>query len=472
MTRDVTGATPANRLLNLGRWLGPWGLLILTIPIWWVMGLDHAIWLLGAFLLGGFALRRPALQPFGVAALLFYGVLLLSGLLGAEGTRWITFARDAVIVAAFLLAIVGAARLTHQPGQVHGLVFALACVILVSSVGSMIAFVLRDPLQFTTPIAPFVPDTIAETRLGEVSLTTRILGTLDFFAGIRLLRPQGLFIFATSQALALAVAIPVLMAARSWIPWLRWPLLALAGLASAVLVITTTRGAILALVAAALGIWLLRRWTIGNIVIPLNLRSGAVMVAGMSLIVAVSLITGAATPVIRLFTTRSFDTRSSLYEETLSFWAERPILGWGTEVDYEAPPTPKPTAKPTPKPTPSPTAKPSPTATPEPRPGDNPPLGSHSQYLGVLFKQGLVGAMLFVALSAVLATHAVRLFRSPRPGTDWLVIAFAASLIGAITESLWLDPATAVIIAIAWGLVLGLGRKTEPPRLDRPQNMR
>src|SRR5699024_8690 len=116
----------------------------------------------------------------------------------------------------FGCAVIGTASLVGRGRRLAWLLAAVAIVVAVSVIGSLIAFVVRDPLAFSTPIAQWVPDVIASTRLGAVSLTERILGTLDYFISIPLLRPQGLFLFSTSQAVALAVAIPVFIAMATW----------------------------------------------------------------------------------------------------------------------------------------------------------------------------------------------------------------------------------------------------------------
>lgn len=444
-------------------------LLILSIPFWWVLGLDQAVWLAAGLALGLTAIREHVSPPrwFVIASGLFLIGMVVSGVLGAQGSRWITLARDVLIAAAFLLAVVGASAAASVAGRLRWLVAAIAGVTAVSVLASLVTFALRNPFGFDTPIAPFVPDVIASTRLGEVSLTHRVLGTMDFFIAFQVLRPQGLFLFSTSQAVALVVAMPLFMAAAAWYPRWRWPLWILTLASAAVLVATTTRGAMLGLLLSAVVVWLARRWTIGFISISLNWRSALVFVGLAALIVLGAVVTGAARPISQLVTARSFDSRTGLYEVTVERWADRPLLGWGTEVDYQ--PTPRPTARPTPSPTPrpSPTPTPRPTPPPEPRPQDNPPLGSHSHYLGVLFKQGLVGVVLFVSIIFIVAAHAAGVFRRPRPGTDWLVVAFGASLVAAITESLWLDPATAVFVGVAWGLILGFGRQSD----DRPAQL-
>ena len=61
----------------------------------------------------------------------------------------------------------------------------------------------------------------------------------------------------------------------------------------------------------------------------------------------------------------SANTRMKIYIQTFNSFLERPIFGWGTERDVK---------------------------------GLAYPLGSHSYYLGTLYKQGIVGFSLFISI--------------------------------------------------------------------------
>jgi len=63
----------------------------------------------------------------------------------------------------------------------------------------------------------------------------------------------------------------------------------------------------------------------------------------------------------------SANARSKIYIQTFESFLERPIFGWGTERDVK---------------------------------GLAYPLGSHSYYLGTLYKQGVAGLVLFLSIIA------------------------------------------------------------------------
>ena len=426
-------------------------LLIVSMPLWWLLGLDQAAWLAAGFALGASAIATPDLpRGIAIAATCFVGAVAVSGFLGASGLRWFTFAREILIVSAFFGALAGVASMGMGSRPFRNLVGAVAVFMTVSAALTLFAFLIQDPLTFRTPFADLVPDAIADTRLGELSLIVRSLGSPSTFLGSDyFLRPQGLFLFSTSEAVALAASIPLLLAASFWWPRFGWHLRVVAGLGVTALFATTTRVPIAALSGAAVVAWIARGWTRGHLIVPLNRKTLPVIFVVLLGALGAALALGVSDPILELVAARNVETRASLYEATLERWADRPLLGWGTEVDWI--------------PTDQPAGTPQPNATPTPPPGSVdldalPPLGSHSQYLGVLFKQGIVGLLLFVVVVGYVSAAAVRLFRRNATRDDLLVVGFLATVISAVTESLWLDPATAVCVAILWGLIVGRAR--------------
>jgi len=423
-------------------------LLIVSMPLWWLLGLDQAAWLAAGFALGSFAITaRGAPRGIVVAAACFLGAVAVAGLLGANGVRWLTFAREILIVGAFFGALAGVASMETGARHLRNLVGAIAVFTAASSALTLLALLIQEPLTFRTPIADLVPEAIADTRLGQLSLMVRSLGSLSTFLGSdSFLRPQGLFLFSTSEAVALAAVIPLLLAASLWWSRWSWPLRGVAVLAAFALFATTTRVPIAALAASGLVVWIARGWTRGHLIVPLNRRTLPVIFVVLLGVIGAALALGVSDPIRELVASRNIETRAFLYQATVERWAERPLLGWGTEVDWI--------------PTDEPASSPEHTATPPPTPGSNdldaiPPLGSHSQYLGVLFKQGLAGLLLYLVVVGLVAAAAIRLFRRNAIDSDLLVVGFIATVISTVTESLWLDPATSILVAILWGLIVG-----------------
>lgn len=437
--------------------------LLLAVPGLWRLGLDQAAWIAIGLALGALTLHAQPRRRLVLLAAWFVLVLAISGLLGAQGYRWITFARELGIAVTFFAAMLGASVLSASDRTARYVVIGLAFVVAVSSVASLVAYVSESLFLFRTPIGSLVPEQIAATRLGEISLISRALGTSDYFLGSSFVRPQGLFLFATSQAVAIAVFTPILLAAAAWYPALRWWFVATAVVAVAALIATTTRVPIVALPASLAAVALVRWGARGGLArLSAHRRLVASGLAAVLLVSTVLVMAGAAGPLIEVLSTRSLGSRSALYAETLEGWTMRPVLGWGTEIDVGGPDVSGGSA-----------------------PGPDeldvdvrglPPLGSHSQYLGVLFKQGLAGFAIFAAIVALLVVAAWRLVIHGTRSDALLAAAVGSTLLAGVTESIWLDPASSLVIAVAWGFVVGTaGRLTRPdpgagPRLVAPSS--
>jgi O-antigen ligase len=424
------------------------------VPVWWVLGLDQAAWLAIGGFLGLGALRIGHDRLAFSLGLVFIATVVISGVLGAQGFRWLTLAREIAIVSSFFLALLGVVAYSRREADRQVLVFFFIAFVVASSALSLLSFIFELPLRFSTPIGPLVPPEIAGTGLGRLSLVQRSIGEESYFLGREFLRPKGLFLFSTSQAVAQAVTIPLIAAAYQWFPKRRVVLGAAGVVVLAALLASTTRGPILALIVGLIVVWFIRRRAQGAITIHIPLRGGrfAIWLSAAVAVMIFALASGALQPALEIATTRSLEGRSGLYERTINEWQRRPLVGWGTERDWR--PTPPPARTPLPTPTPTPVPTPAPAPSPDAAPPERPPLGSHSHYLGVLFKQGMLGLIALSAIIGVLLTRSYRIFRQARPGSDFVLVAVVVTLLAGATESLWLDPATALFVAMAWGLGL------------------
>lgn len=433
--------------------------LVVLMPVAWVIGVDQALWIAAAVLLGATALRSRDIPTSWIVLGALFVVIVIAGVLGATGFRWATLARELAIVLAFAAVVMVVSPGTPERSS-RPFVVATLCFVFLSSAASIVSFMLQDPFRFATPIASLIPEFVARTGLGMQSFTERSLAEPSFFLGQQFLRPQGFYLFSTSQAVAQAVSLPLFVVAAAWHPRWRW-LFAVAGLVTtAALVLSTTRSALAAILISLAGVWLARRIADGQIKLTIPLRGrAAVWTVGIGVVVCIGgIATGLFDPLTNVITTRSLEGRTALYEMTVDSWADRPIIGWGTEVDWTPTPQPSPTPSPTPAPTPTPTPTPAPAPSTKP---DLPPLGSHSWYLGVLFKQGLVGLAVLIVLVAVVVRAALRCAQSPQREVQAVAVAVGAALLIGATESLWLDPATAVLVAIPIGLALRWGQPAE-----------
>lgn len=436
---------------------------IVAIPLLWALGLDQGTWVAVGLAIGTLSVRARGARMSARLLGAFVVAVVVAGVLGATGLRWMTFAREVAIVLAFAGVVVAMSH-AQTARALRAFVVAGLGVVACSSALSILAFGMQEPLRFTTPLAPLVPPFIADTGLGSQSFVERSLAETSYFLGRQFMRPQGLFLFSTSQAVAQAVALPLFVVGSIWYPRWRWLYITGAGLTAVALLVSTTRSAIAALVVSAAAIWLIRRLDVGHITIslPLRGRAGVRTAGGVAAALVFAGAAGLLDPLTDVLTTRSLEGRAALYEMTVETWADRPIIGWGTEVDWTPRPRPSRTPEPTPTLTPTPTPIPTPTvAAPPP---ELPPLGSHSWYLGVLFKQGLIGFAFLAALMILVLRAVYRCARSKHWERRASAVSVGSALVVGATESLWLDPATAVIVAIPFGLVLAWGTRSEAPR--------
>lgn len=413
-------------------------LVVLGLVAAWIVGIDQAVWVCLGWASGISALRVAGRWRFTVLSIALLLAMAVTGVLGASGVRWLTLARELLSAGALFGAAIGIGAFVWDR---RGLRWVTAVVgfVVVSSLVSSVAVITGLNQSFQTPIAPLVPPVIAETSLGRATLVSRSLTGESYFLDEPILRPKGFFLYSTSQAVAQAVVIPLIGAAALRMRTRGSRALVVGAFVVCVvgLLLSTTRTAIAGLL---LGLLVLASPNIYRSVRQLwawgTSRPGLMTRAAVIAAMLTMLVVGAANvdKLAGLATTRSYDVRLEIYEESLRQWLERPLFGWGVEKDW-APPG----------------------ETPDP---NRPPLGSHSQYVGILFKHGLLGLALFGAAASLVFSYAVRKAKGGSIEDRAVQASVVVSLVAAATEELWLDPATAVVVGAAWGLALagaGLG---------------
>jgi O-antigen ligase len=202
------------------------------------------------------------------------------------------------------------------------------------------------------------------------------------------------------------------------------------------LLFTTARVAIVtAVVAAAWLVWSswirsfnrTGRWILSGLA-----GLSALVVLGLAAAYTYALVGEALSTLVTARGGGSSSARMYVYAETVSGWLERPLTGWATEQDI---------------------------------PGSAYPAGSHSYYLGVLFRHGLLGLAALVALYGT----TLRSLRSSDgrwslERTTGAAILIVLALNG-FTEALDLDGVTLVY---AWTSVGAMIRLAELERMEAP----
>jgi O-antigen ligase len=433
--------------------LSPAGLLsvsILGIPFFWALGIDQTFW---ALLLPVLALqiayslrspegRHPALIFLGAS--LFY---LLSQLLSARNIdhplRLFTFCRNWAINATGILAFCAIASYSLSNKR-RGMLLAATTVtgLFIAILGVLpLLLDLSSPLVFDTPIERFIPDRLKSYPSVAVQFKKALAGA-DWWLGRLRMRSNSLFSHPTSFGMALLTLIPMQLTAALIgekklrpIAWLSIPL-SLVGF-----YLTYTRGAWIALGLGVclVGILLLARRASPKLLVPALALLGLGLVFWVPTRLSAIPIRLPQQPQIALFNARgtgSLVDRSTIYWESLRQTAEHPWVGWGTQRhSIEGLPY---------------------------------PAGSHSTYLGVLYKHGIIGFGLFCLMLLLLLVRTLTQSLSPssnrekRIATNLFLVALIATSTHQWLEELDLDSITFMLFWIYAGITLAPSPHSEP----------
>ena len=350
--------------------------LVLLLPVWWALGIEQfvpPVLLTWSVLKLAAARRRLAFTPTAVCMAALLIAMLASSLFIVDDGRYVSFARSFSVHLTALWVWLIVTTAVRDWRDVARLLRVVALAMAAAGVLGALGFLGIAELRFESPVGVLLPESLRATDYGSV-VAVRSTGQRSWFAGLQsYYRTNSIFLFSTMYAAALALTIPVVAflreVARGWART-GWTLLAL--LLAANLLFTTGRVAVIACVAGA-AVYLAVRT---------GLRTRAMLAAlGFALLAVLAVTTPASDAGETLEAAvlargpGSLNARLQIYRETVAGIERRPLLGWGSERDIE---------------------------------GLRYPAGSHSLYLGMLYRHGLIGLALFVAM--LVAT-----WRSSRP---------------------------------------------------------
>lgn len=413
--------------------------LILLLPIWWWLGIEQFVWPVALSLS---ALKMIALQGYRLTIVppvkwfgLYIMAILISSLFIIENYRWLTYFRNfGAYLSAFLVLLIATNRVRTWR-SINLLVNAMFIPLLIAGIlGILAVYDIWRP-SFESVIGGFLPGSVADTSYGS-AIVSRSLGVRGWFTGVgEYFRLTTFFLFANHYASALIYIIPFLFHKLTY-GTLPKKIAIGAGiiLLLANLFYTTSRVAMVALAAGAIYFILfqsLHRRLI-RVLAAVGLTIATLIVLLGSLIDLSNpgqsgLITPLTESINAFVFARgegSINSRSAVYVSSLQGFTQRPIFGWGTERDVE---------------------------------GNTYPAGSHSEYIAVLYRQGLVGFMLFAGLlwSVWRMTRPPKgeLWRQPEGSFlrygRWF---FVTSLINSIAT----DPAVDTTVYVMLWLIMGM----------------
>ena len=344
--------------------------LILLFPVWWFLGMEQFIWFLAVGLIFiQFCIYNKAKFRINIISLLLIFFLFIYGISFfsiTEKMRYITYFRNlSTYITAFMILTI-TWNVIEKWWQIEKLLKAVVVVMLIASIVGVLGFSFDlFRIQFKSLTGYFMPDIIAKTGYGSV-ISSRNIGFYNWFMGIgTYFRVSSFFLYSTMFSSTLAITLPVVLFLANINKGLSKRFYTfsfiLMGLA---LLFTTGRVAIMAFV---IGYVAFRFISIKSFGLKSSILGVAFILSSLFLIWLEQ--TGFLYQIIDvLLYSRgegSANARSKIYVQTFNSFLEKPIFGWGTERDAK---------------------------------GLDYPLGSHSYYLGTLFKQGIVGFVLFISI--------------------------------------------------------------------------
>jgi O-antigen ligase len=426
--------------------------LLLLFPLWWVLGIEQFIWPLGLMIIAILGASRKdyrlLIPPFAKWLLLFIGIYILSGIAIEEPIRLLTFTRTLGAYLSLFFLLIICANFVRSWQDTKAILHAFSIMIAVAVVAGTFAIADLWRPSFTSTIGLILPDWIASSSYGG-QIALRRLGYPSWFTVIgAYYRVSSLFLFPTMYASALAVSLPIIIYLWGITKTYRSRIFyaALALLLAFNFLFTTGRIAIVGFILGG-GFHILfhTRWR------PLlRLIMLSILLLGLTMSIYDLLVT---TSQSQLSITQwwenfvmargpgSFNARSTVYQHTLNDFSQRPLLGWATERHIPDFPY---------------------------------PAGSHSYYLGILYKHGLIGFSIFLALLGSLIKHIqtplLKLKQSNHFAmvkfmqySQWAIIAIA---INGFTDAVDLDTTTFTILS----LIIVLAMQTRKQLIMTPKN--
>jgi O-antigen ligase len=406
--------------------------LILLFPIWWILGVEQFIWFfyLLIIFIKMLIFKKGEFRLSNIHLIFF--VFLCSVLLSIVNidlpVRYITFFKNFCSFGSAWLCLVIVHNSLYDWNELLKLLRTLIGVILFSAVVGVVNFFFSSTrIEITSMISFFLPDSLLSTSFGSI-LAVRNFGAMDNFILIgQYFRVNSLFLFATMFASVLALSFPFLIFLKKiskgfWSNFFCNFAILITILA---LVFTTGRVAIFALIIG----FLYFRFFIRPDKIIKIIYLGAFACVSLAIIVFFmqdSLFIDFVNLILNSRGEGSKMTRIQIYINSLESLKEHFIIGWGTQRDVS---------------------------------GMHYPLGSHSFYLGILYKYGILGFSSFLCF-LVLVWKKIKVIKMKNLNDEILIllnygrVMMFVLLINGITDEFDLDSTVMFFLALFIAILL------------------
>lgn len=428
---------PARRRSRTGSGARPVVGLLASMPVLWLLGGER---LVSPILVAGVtvaaALGRPAVRrglPSALGwAVVFLAAYLVSGFQVEGAGRVLTFLWDFSLYFASFCLMFSVYRYARTPDDIRAILRA-AVALMVFSHALTTWHLLFGPIEFETLLGRLLPGEVRATATGQMVAFHSVGRDLWFFGlGDRV---SGIFGPSIHLGSAILLSIPIIYVLASEAKGVRrlsWT--AFAVLSLVILVYSQARTAMV-ITAGTLPALLLSgrlarsRLVTMRLIVPIAAFAAIVfLAAGLSLAPAAE---EAARGFFVDARRSSADTRFEIYRQTAAAIVENPVTGHGTQRDVS---------------------------------DLRYPLGSHSWYLAILYKHGLLGFVPFLAFLVSVHAAGIRALRRYRgdPATRRLVVGIVVALLGHAALVTTVEPIVSALhlymFAVLAGAAITIGR--------------
>jgi hypothetical protein len=422
--RDLEVTTRESRLPARSRWSRlpahwPLAVTMLGFPLWWALGLRTIIPMAMALVMADQLLRRRRLAlPGGFAIwLLFlawvaFGVFVLfADAPGAEPgggpSRLLVYAYRLAWYLTCTVGLLWVANLRESELPSRWLYQLLGFMFVVTTFGGLLG-VLAPHLEWTSPVELLLPRGLRSNGLVE-SIAHPAVADIQNVLGRPEARPKAPFPFANSWGSNLSLYLPFFVVAwfREGPRWQRYAAPVVLLVAAVPTIESLNRGLWVSLVLGVVGlVWLqVRKGRIAPVAIT----------AGLLVVVISAFFLSPLGTVFqeRLAHPHSNDRRGELLSRTVASTLEgSPVVGFGSTRDVQGS-----------------FASIAGAATPDCNACGVPPLGTQGHLWGVMFSQGMVGALLFVSFFLLALSRCWRCRTTPETLCTFVLVFFLLQIL-------------------------------------------
>jgi len=342
-------------------------LLVVFIPLWWVLGLDQIIWIVMSFwiFLKLMMINKAKFKliPTTKLMVIFLLVIVVSSCFIEESYRVLTFIRNYSAFISVTILVICLTNTVRSEKQIRRLLWAFGIFSFFASLLGVLAITNIFNPHFEAPSKYLIPEGLKSFGLVR-AIYTKAISTIDFSRWGMFIRPTSFFIGSTAYGTSLVIVIPLtyfLMTSKKGIKKFFWFITFILLLIN--LIFNASRGAILSLFIATVFFIYKKMQNYKKIIITFFLMIILLFIYSSfgyeSIHQSVINFRGGSAK-------GSKEDRMVIYKATIEQVLSRPFFGYGTQRDmpdisfY--------------------------------------PVGSHSGYLGVLYRYGIAGFLLYILI--------------------------------------------------------------------------